>query len=81
MPEKTVTLTQSRLDRIIVARVAATKARLQPRADLADALQAALADSLARTTELEAEVAQLRAEVERLTGAASTPSPSTRTGD
>jgi hypothetical protein len=62
-PSRTITLTQEKLDRVIRARVERERRRCvaqASRADLTDALQLALADSVARITELEGQLAHTR---------------------
>jgi hypothetical protein len=55
--EKTFTLTQSKLDRIIARRVAETKARLQPQIEMTAVLHEALGEAVARINVLEHELA------------------------
>jgi hypothetical protein len=59
-PAETVTMSKAALNRVIASRVEATRARLGPRAELADELQIALASSVARIVELEGQVGRLR---------------------
>jgi hypothetical protein len=70
---QTFTFTQAKLDRIIKARIAAVRASLQPRIDLADELQAALTASVAQLNAAEAQLAQLG--VEPVTPAVEAPEP------
>jgi hypothetical protein len=55
--EKTFTITQDKLDRIIHRRVAETKARLQPQVEMAALLHEALGEAVARINALERELA------------------------